>query len=241
MAHALLFDFFGTLVSYDADHATTGNAAPFEWAREHGFPGTAGDFDERWRALWERWEEHAERTRREFSLTALSREFLRENLPTPVSDTEVAAFITVYLDAWTAPIRPVAGLRDLLAELGRDWRIVVVSNTYHAPLVPALLERFGVDSLVHGVVTSVELGRRKPDPRIYERALEVAGVLESNAVFIGDSFIPDFAGPTANGIRAYLLDPERRFTLLPEENRLDSLADLPERLLRAETASPALR
>jgi FMN phosphatase YigB (HAD superfamily) len=47
--------------------------------------------------------------------------------------------------------------------------------------------------------------------------------------FVGDSYVPDYAGPTAAGIPAYLIDPAGTADV-PADRRLASVFDLPARL-----------
>jgi putative hydrolase of the HAD superfamily len=95
----------------------------------------------------------------------------------------------------------VPALEDLR---GRGLRLVCVSNWDHA--LPGVLERVGVLPLLDGVVTSAGVGARKPEPRILDEALRVAGCDASEALHVGDSSEEDVAGAEAAGIRALLLD-----------------------------------
>jgi putative hydrolase of the HAD superfamily len=80
---------------------------------------------------------------------------------------------------------------------------VVVSNWDTS--LHDVLRNTGLADLLDGVVTSAEVGHAKPDPRIFERALELAGVAASEATHIGDSPEEDIAGARAAGITAILL------------------------------------
>jgi putative hydrolase of the HAD superfamily len=59
--------------------------------------------------------------------------------------------------------------------------------------------RFVLDSRVVGV--------EKPDPRIFQMALDRAGVAPDEAVYIGDLYSIDVVGSRAAGLDAILLDP----------------------------------
>ena len=94
-----------------------------------------------------------------------------------------------------------------LAELReRGHRLVVVSNWDCS--LPDWLAPAGLLELVDGVVTSAEAGAAKPDPAVFRRALELAGVDGSGAVHVGDSLDNDVAGARAVGIRAILIRRE---------------------------------
>ena len=86
----------------------------------------------------------------------------------------------------------------------RGLRLVCVSNWDYA--LPEVLERVGVLPLLDGVITSAAVGARKPDPRIFHEALEVAGCSAEEALHVGDSSEEDVAGAEAAGVRAVLLD-----------------------------------
>ncbi len=55
------------------------------------------------------------------------------------------------------------------------------------------------------VVFSYQLGVRKPDPRIYQRALEAIGVAPGDAVFVGDGGSDEHRGAQALGIATVLV------------------------------------
>ena len=95
---------------------------------------------------------------------------------------------------------PYDDVAPALAAL-RPRRLVVCSNwdcSLHEVLATAGVE-------VDAVITSAEVGAAKPDPRIFEAALDAAGCRAEEAVHIGDSKETDVAGAEAAGIRAILL------------------------------------
>jgi putative hydrolase of the HAD superfamily len=100
---------------------------------------------------------------------------------------------TPYPDA----LEGVAGLRE------RGHRLVVVSNWDCS--LPDWLAPTGLLDLVDGVVTSADAGAAKPDPAVFRKALELAGVLRGAAVHVGDSLDNDVAGARAFGLRAILV------------------------------------
>jgi putative hydrolase of the HAD superfamily len=94
-----------------------------------------------------------------------------------------------------------------LSELrSRGLRLVCVSNWDIS--LPDVLARCGLMDAVEGVVSSAGVGARKPDPAIFEAALEVAGVPAPEALHVGDAADEDVAGARAAGIRVLLLDRE---------------------------------
>ena len=92
----------------------------------------------------------------------------------------------------------------------RSITLVVVSNWDVS--LHDVLARLEVRPLVDGILTSAEAGVRKPEPAIFRRALELAGVEAGAAVHVGDSPEDDVAGARAAGIAPVLI---RRGTSAP--------------------------
>ncbi|HEX3697794.1 MAG TPA: HAD family hydrolase [Polyangia bacterium] len=84
-------------------------------------------------------------------------------------------------------------------------RLAVVSNSEGT--VEAMLETVGLRPLLDTVVDSAVVGLVKPDPRIFQVALDRLGIASSQAVMVGDSPSADVVGARAVGARAALLDP----------------------------------
>jgi putative hydrolase of the HAD superfamily len=91
-----------------------------------------------------------------------------------------------------------------LAALADAGVAVVCVSNWDCSL-PAVLETAGVRGL-DAVVTSAEAGARKPDPAIFERALELAGCPAERALMVGDTPEEDAAGAAAAGIDALVID-----------------------------------
>jgi len=86
----------------------------------------------------------------------------------------------------------------------RDLGVVVVSN-WDCSLAE-VLARCGLGELIDGAVSSAEAGARKPDPAIFEPALELVGCQASEALHVGDTAEEDVEGARAAGIPVLLLD-----------------------------------
>jgi len=96
------------------------------------------------------------------------------------------------------------GVPDALRELrALGLRLVVVSN-WDVSLHERLAET-GLSELLDGAVASAEAGVAKPDPAIFARGLELAGVGPQEALHVGDSLVEDGEGARAAGIRAVII------------------------------------
>ena len=73
-----------------------------------------------------------------------------------------------------------------------------------------------VSSLLPNIDTyawSYEVGAIKPEPKIYQSLIEQLGCQTSEVLFIGDTALADFTGPTAFGMSARLINRKNGQTL----------------------------
>ena len=107
-----------------------------------------------------------------------------------------ALYRSSYLSAW----REVDGARDLLSALrGRAATAIVTNNV--AKEQRRKIASCGFEPLVDAVVISEEAGVTKPDPRIFEIALERLGCAAGETVMVGNAWDTDVLGARAAGIR----------------------------------------
>jgi putative hydrolase of the HAD superfamily len=85
----------------------------------------------------------------------------------------------------------------------RGTRLVVVSNWDWS--LHGVLERVGLTERVDAIVTSAEVGARKPAGAIFALGLELAGVRPEEALHVGDSVDDDILGARAAGITPVLI------------------------------------
>ena len=83
-------------------------------------------------------------------------------------------------------------------------RLVVVSNANGT--LRGVLDRVGLANHVDVVVDSFEEGVSKPDPRLFEIALERSTADRETTVHLGDVYQSDILGARSAGLRAVLLD-----------------------------------
>ena len=69
--------------------------------------------------------------------------------------------------------------------------------------------QLGIDHFFRYVVISSEVGADKPDTRIFQRAVELAGVAPREALHVGDDPTCDWEGAAAAGLQVFALDRPR--------------------------------
>jgi len=105
-------------------------------------------------------------------------------------------------DSW----RQLLESAKLLARLRERHAIGIVSNFYGN--LQAVCDETGLSPSIGVAIDSTLIGCKKPDPKIFQAALDVLGAAPSDAVFIGDSLKRDMGGARAMGMRHVWLRPE---------------------------------
>ena len=85
------------------------------------------------------------------------------------------------------------------------------------------------------VIDSGEVGVEKPDPRIFQIALERMGVSAADALYVGDLYEVDVVGARAAGLDVVLLDPSGEHSGR-DVKTVRSVAELADGLLAARAA-----
>lgn len=198
---AVLFDFHGTLVSSRADaawieqaHARLGNPA----AETHSVPPTG--LVERLSAVWK---------------------FARRRDPECLwdldGDAHRAAFNKVLTEDLGCSEALAGALYDTMPE---QWRLFdesheVLTRLSGAGLAMGIVSNIGIDirprlqtlgilPLIDSVVLSFEAGVKKPDPRVFARALDELGSSPARTLMVGDTWDQD-GGAGALGIPTLIL------------------------------------
>ncbi len=107
------------------------------------------------------------------------------------------------LGLWTALEPEAAEALALVREAG--LRAAVISNSNGT--VAEVLTRLGLAPHLDFIIDSSEVGVEKPDPRIFQIALDRAGLRSHEAAYIGDLYSIDVVGARAAGLHPVLMDP----------------------------------
>jgi putative hydrolase of the HAD superfamily len=191
MVRAVFLDALGTLVELEPPWVSLRDMVPAEVSDEQ--------LVEALKTEMAYYKEHAHEGRDEASLAELRErcaELVSRKLGMDVAVDELVAAIR--FSAYPDAVPALSALRD------RGLRLLAVSNWDCS--LPRVLDGCGFGELLDGTITSAETGSRKPDPAIFERALELARCAPDEALHVGDTAEEDVAGARAAGIRPLLID-----------------------------------
>jgi putative hydrolase of the HAD superfamily len=191
MVHAVFLDALGTLVELEPPWVSLRERVPSDVSDQR--------LEDALRAEMAYYRDHAHEGRDEASLADLRERcaaIVSEKLGIEIGVDELVDAIR--FDAYPDAIPALRELRD------GGQRLVAVSNWDCS--LPAVLERCGLGEFLDGAVSSAVAGARKPDPAIFQPALELAGCGPDEAIHVGDTREEDVEGARAAGIRPLLID-----------------------------------
>jgi len=125
------------------------------------------------------------------------------DLGADLTDDDLRLFLRSAHDVWASYYSLAASTHALLEALrNRGLRLALVSNTASPDwLLRPVLERQGLVERVDAIVLSSEVGKRKPHPEMFERALAELEVRPEEALFVGDRLDADVLGASRAGMR----------------------------------------
>ncbi len=99
-------------------------------------------------------------------------------------------------------IRP--GTREQLQEIGKRYRIAVISNADGK--IDDVLRRCNIADCFLNVTDSGLVGYEKPHPEIFRQALKAMNAAPEESLYVGDMYWVDYLGATGAGLQAVLMD-----------------------------------
>lgn len=129
-------------------------------------------------------------------------------------------------------------VQEILEDLHHNYRLGIISNSSSTSVIQVLRQKL-LFNLFDPIVLSRDVGFRKPDPKIFEYALDLAGVNPVDAIFIGDSFMKDILGAKNVGMRTIWIMHHGAESLSPSSDGIaTNFAEIPK--LVAEVAEASL-
>jgi putative hydrolase of the HAD superfamily len=109
------------------------------------------------------------------------------------------------------PVHLMPGVSAVLPQIALPLALWANTRVAAEADVRRWLERAGLNGLFRWVITSVDVGARKPAPRFFEFALARCGLAAQDVLFVGNQLNTDVAGAEAMGIATvWLSGPEYR-------------------------------
>ena len=140
---------------------------------------------------------------------AISKEYLRFNrlsdafkkLNINVSDNLINKISYAYIENLPKFNHLIDGAQELLLYLKKKYKLYLITNGFRS-VQSNKLKNSGIDNFFLSVYDSESVGVKKPNPLIFNHALENSGCIANESIMIGDSFEADIKGSLAVGMKA---------------------------------------
>ena len=108
-------------------------------------------------------------------------------------------------------LRPFPQVQQTLDQLRSRYRMAVVSDAQSAYALPEL--RFaGLRDYFDPIIVSGDYGYRKPDARLFQKALDALHLQANQALYIGNDFYHDIFGAQQVGMKAIFVSYNQWYT-----------------------------
>ena len=131
-------------------------------------------------------------------------------------DKAVAEAAEAFMECWIQARTMEKNVPSILRTLKKNYSLGVVSNLAFSPAVRKTLEMFDVAKYFEAIIVSADDGWRKPNPKIFKKALRTMGISASETVYVGDELDHDVEGARKVGMHTVLL--KRPFTNMAASN-----------------------
>lgn len=225
----ILFDFFETLVQYTPVNNFDGYKRSHQVLERYGVSFDYCSYLDQWFGFIEVFELTARRSLREYALGDVVVIFLRRVLNREPHSYEIALYMDTYTREWNMGVTYFNELSNCLEILADHYKLGIVSNTIHSPQIYYHLKNIEVHRYFEHVITSVDVGRRKPHQSIFQATLIAFNTTPEQCLFVGDSFEADYRGAKSIGMKAVLIDLNGT-DVVPSTEKISSVLELPHML-----------
>ena len=206
MIKTLLFDLGGTLHTVKRTEESRLRFCNhlIQMLNDHGIPVSLspGEIGALLAVNSEKYKHFGERTLIELPQSVIwSQYYLKELHIDPERLAPFAEELSFYYDEERMINVPRPDLKETIEGLhAMGVRMGVISNIISTTLVPYALKRYGIADYMECVVMSSEVGIRKPDPRIFQVAMDEMHTTAAEMGYVGDTISRDVLGSRNAGL-----------------------------------------
>ncbi len=146
------------------------------------------------------------------SKSALRYQRLRESfdaLRYTISDDLIHHLSKVYIDNLPNYNQLFEGTLDILNHLKPQYQLHIITNGFDE-IQDLKLIRSGIKKYFDKVITSESVGVKKPNPKIFDYALQSANALPEHSIMIGDNLEADVQGALNMNMKAIFCNFEKQ-------------------------------
>jgi putative hydrolase of the HAD superfamily len=210
---AILFDLVGTLIEDNTDILNTEqNYYAIQVKAIHNSlekDGQSTDwtvFKRHYNIIRQRQKERSKQTLKEYNMcerVADTLSFFNYNIPftSPIIKNSVDAYMKLFIN--TQQIQKTT--YKVLRTLSLEFKLGLITNFSYYPGVYKILEKLNLKNYFKTIVTSGEIGWKKPSHKIFEIALFRLDVKPEETIFVGNDYEEDIMGAKKVGMKTIFL------------------------------------
>lgn len=122
----------------------------------------------------------------------------------------------------------INGAEHIVKQLSEIYPLTIITNGFD-DIQGKKLKYSGLERYFNEIITSERANAPKPDPKIFDFAMNIAKAQKSSSVMVGDNFESDILGARISGMDQVHFNPEKRinrFDPTYEIHHLDQLTDI---------------
>lgn len=124
-----------------------------------------------------------------------------ERMDLYVSDEQIHYLSVAYIENLSAQTHLIPHCMEMLQYLSKTYKMHIITNGFEE-VQARKLKNSGISHYFTEVIDADRAGVKKPDPRIFNMAIEVTGIRPESGVMIGDNFEADIQGARSVGLQA---------------------------------------
>jgi putative hydrolase of the HAD superfamily len=140
------------------------------------------------------------------------------------NETDLDVLATSYIEELPKDNHLFDGVKDVLRYLESRYQLHIITNGFQE-VQHLKLNNSGISSFFRTVTTSEEVGLKKPNPVIFQKALEKAAAEAHLSVMVGDTFEADILGAEAVGMETLFFN-YRKEQIPPQYRKIDEIAEI---------------
>lgn len=204
----LLFDLYGTLIDIETDESLEEiYRAISHYLSYHGVYLNSGTVRDRYYEIMKQQKMEAGEQYPEINVTAIWDRFLaREGLDASQRRGELATILAqLYRAVSRKRLQLYPEVKRMLDELRLSYRMALVSDAQPCYALPEI-KAVGLEGYFDPVIISAPYGFRKPDIRLFTRALDIMKLSPAEVIYIGNDMYRDIFGASQLGIKTIFVD-----------------------------------
>ncbi|MBA4142453.1 MAG: HAD family hydrolase [Nitrosospira sp.] len=207
----ILFDLYGMLIDIQTDETMEEIYRTIaHYLTHHGVYLHRGEVREHYDHILKRQKEARGEQYAEIDVEAIWNEFLLQEgiRSTPIRGQLAKVLAHLFRGISRHRLRVYPGVKKVLNELQGTYRLAIVTDAQSCYALPEI-RAVGLDGYFEAIVMSSRYGFRKPDSRLYKKALEKMALESSEVICVGNDMFRDIYGARLLGMKTIFLDSDQ--------------------------------